>query len=111
MNLSLQPEIYGTIQPDPVTPTVVPTIVPDRAAQVTVYITNNQTALDKVRLQLRPANVALLPSQFILYDTPIQEGHSVYISQVCVDVGDQIIVYSESGACTFTVSGTAFVYD
>lgn len=110
MNLSLEPEIFGTIQPDPATPTVVVTTVPSRPGQVSMFITNNETYLDKVRVQLRPAQSALLDEQFILYDTPIVAGHTVTISLIHVNVEDQIIVYSESGACTFTVSGTAFVY-
>jgi len=110
VSISLQPEIFGTIQPEPATPTVVVTSLPNRPGQVSVFITNNETYLDRVRVQLKPANLSLQPDQFILYDTPIIAGHTVTISMVFVNVGDQIIVYSESGACAFTVSGTAFVY-
>jgi len=110
MNLSLQPEIFGTIQPEPATPTVVVTTVPSRPGQVNLFITNNETYLDRVRVQLRPSGRPMQPEQFILYDTPIIAGHTVTISLIHVNTGDEIIVYSESGACTFTVSGTAFVY-
>lgn len=110
MELSLQPEIFGTIQPEPDTPTVVVTTVPSRPGQVSMFITNNESYLDRVRLQLRPSGSMIQDDQFILYDTPIIAGHTVTISLIHVDTGDQIIVYSESGACTFTVSGTAFVY-
>lgn len=110
MDLNLEPEIFGTIQPEPATPTVVVTSGAGRPGQVSVFITNNETYLDKVRVQLRPSGVPLQSNQFILYDTPIIAGHTVTISLIHVNVGDQIIVYTESGACTFTVSGTAFVY-
>ena len=110
VTLDLQPEIFGTIQPEPATPTVVVTTAANRPGQVNVFITNNETYLDRVRLQLKPADTAMQAKQFILYNTPIIAGHTVTISLLFVGVGDQIIVYSESGACTFTVSGTAFVY-
>ncbi len=109
--LDLQPEIFGTIQPEPATPTVVVTTGSGRPGQVNVFITNNETYLDRVRVQLKPAGELMQESQFIMYDTPIISGHTVTISLVHVDVGDQIIVYTESGACAFTVSGIAFVYD
>lgn len=110
MDLSLEPEIFGTIQPEPATPTVVVTSGSGRPGQVNVFITNNETYLDRVRMQLKPAGEPMQPSQFILYDTPIIAGHTVTISLIHVSAGDQIIVYSQSGACAFTVSGIAFVY-
>lgn len=110
MNLELEPEIFGTIQPEPATPTVVVTTNQNRPGHVTMFITNNETYLDRVRVQLRPADATLQDAQYILYDTPILEGHSVSISQIFVNSGDEIVVYSTSGACAFTVSGTAFVY-
>lgn len=110
MNFSLEPEIFGTIQPEPATPTVVVTTGAGRPGQVSMFITNNESYLDRVRVQLRPDGDPLQDDQFILYDTPIYSGHTVTISLICVNTNDQIIVYSESGACTFTVSGTAFVY-
>lgn len=110
MNLTLQPEIFGTIQPEPDTLTVVVTNAPNRPGQVNMFITNNETYLDRVRVLLRPQGAIIQGSQYILYDTPIIAGHTVTISQIFVDEGDQIIVYSQAGASTFTVSGTAFVY-
>lgn len=109
--LSLEPEIFGTTQPEPATLTVV-VLVPDgRPGQVNVFITNNETDLDRVRLMLRPGDAAIQDDQYIMYDTPIVAGHTVTISQVFVSAGDQIIAWSQQGACAFTVSGTAFVYD
>lgn len=110
MELSLQPEIFGTIQPEPATPTLVVTTGVGRPGQVSMFITNNETYLDRVRVQLRPSGSMIQDEQYILYDTPIIAGHTVTISLIHVNAGDQIIVYSESGACAFTVSGTAFVY-
>jgi hypothetical protein len=110
MTFNLEPEIFGTIQPEPATSTVVVTTGSGRPGQVSVFITNNESYLDRVRVQLRPSGVPMQPSQFILYDTPIIAGHTVTVSLIHVNVGDQIIVYSQSGACAFTVSGTAFVY-
>ena len=110
MSLSFQPEIFGTIQPDPATPTVVVLTPPNRPGQVNLFITNNENYLDRVRVQLRPDGEPVLDEQFILYDTPIIAGHTVTISMIHINAADEIIAYTESGACTFTVSGTAFVY-
>jgi hypothetical protein len=110
MNLSLQPEIFGTIQPEPETLTVVVTNPPNRPGQVSMFITNNETYEDRVRVLLRSEGATIQDGQYILYDTPIIAGHTVIISQIFVDSGDQIIVYSQAGASTFTVTGTAFVY-
>jgi hypothetical protein len=108
--LSLEPEIFGTIQPEPATLTVVVSVSDNRPGQVNVFITNNETYLDRVRVLLRPSSTPIQDAQYILYDTPIIAGHTVTVSQVFVNSGDQVIAWTESGASTFTVSGTAFVY-
>jgi hypothetical protein len=110
LNLSLEPEIFGTFQPEPDTLTTIALIPEGRAGHVTVFITNNQTVEDRVRLLLQPALQSITDAQYILYDTLVPEGYPVYIGNVFVNSGDQIVAYSQLGAVAFTISGTAFVY-
>lgn len=110
MSLSLQPEIFGTVQPAPAQLTQVVLTPPNRPGHLNMFIANNESDPDRVRVQVIPAGSVPQPQHYILYDTPIVAGHTVIISQIFVNSGDTIQVYSESGACAFTVSGTAFVY-
>ena len=110
MSFSLEPEIYGTVQPEPATLTVVVTGPTDRPGQVNVFIANNQTYEDRVRVLVKPSEEVISDSQYLLYNTEIIAGHTVILSNIFVNEGDQIIVWSLLGATAFTVSGTAFVY-
>lgn len=110
-DFTLRPEIFGTVQPQAglLTRMIISTMHP---GQVTMFITNNESFRDQVRVLLLPAGVSnIQDSQYICYDTPIVAGHSVNLSNIFINQNDQIWVYSTQGATAFTVSGTAFVYD
>jgi hypothetical protein len=109
MVIRLEPEIFGTVQPEAATLTVAVQMPENRTAHVNVFVSNNETAQDRVRLALRPAGEPVSLTQYILYDTLIVTSHSVIISNVCVNEGDQILVYSEAGATAFNITGVAFV--
>lgn len=110
LQFDLQPEIYGTVQPEPETLTVVVTGPTNRPGQVNVFIANNETYEDRVRVLVKVGEAVMNDSQYLLYDTEIIAGHTVILSNIFVNEGDQIIVWSLQGATAFTVSGTAFVY-
>jgi hypothetical protein len=111
MTSALEPQIFGTVQPEAATLTVAVQISDNQNAHVNVFVSNNQSGFDRVRLALRPAGEPVSLTQYILYDTPIVDGHTVIISNLCVNSGDQILVRSEQGACAFNITGVAFVND
>jgi hypothetical protein len=109
-SLDLQPELFGSIQPEPGVLTLLITIAVNNAACINVFMANNETYQDRVRLLAKPAADVISDAQYLLYDTPITAGQTVILSNIFVNVGDQLYVQSEQGATAFNATGTAFVY-
>lgn len=110
MDLNLQPQLYGVIQPQPATLTLAVSVPTNRAGCVNMFLANNESYSDKVRVLVKPEGMDINDNQYLLYDTPIIVGHTVIISNLFVNQGDQVIVWSELGATTFNLTGTSFVY-
>jgi hypothetical protein len=110
MNLSLEPEIFGSSQPEPGVLTLMVTIPTNNPSCLNVFMANNESYEDHVRVLVRPATTTITDAQYLLYGTPIIAGHTVILSNIFLNVGDQIHVWSELGATAFNATGTSFVY-
>lgn len=110
MELSLEPEIFGSAQPVPDVLTLMVTIPANHGACVNVFMANNGSYQDHVRLLVKPASDVISDAQYLLYGTPITAEQTVILSNIFINSGDQIYVWSEQGATAFNATGTTFVY-
>ena len=98
-------KILGQSKPAAATPTVLYTVPGSTQANVNIFISNQASGVDSVRLAVTKSGNSLATSDYLLYDTPIQPNSSLNITGIALAAGDFITVYSSGGNSSFNATG------
>lgn len=105
---SLEPDLFGSVQPPAQTWTVITQLTDQPNAFVSVFV-STQVYSDRVRMAIKAIQEPLQDHHYILYDTRMTEGHPVQIAQLGIQATDHILVWSEQGETAFTVTGVSLI--
>lgn len=65
----------------------------------------NQSGDDQVRVAIVPNGQSLSVENYIAYDTNIASHYSFYLQTLCFTTGDNVVVRSNNGTSSFTITG------
>jgi hypothetical protein len=106
---AIEPQIYNTMLPQPATLTVATEIDVSSNGFVSVFLTNQGTVDDRVRLAVRPLGDPVDDQQYLLYDTRLTPQAMLIIPNVGLNGGDQILCWSLFGTTSFVTTGQALI--
>lgn len=95
--------------PQAATLTVASQIPTEGNGFVTVFLTNQSSLDDQVRLAVRPSGAPLGDEQYLLYDTRLVPQTMLIIPSVGLNGGDQVLCWSLLGSTSFVTTGQTFV--
>jgi len=98
-------KILGQSTPASTTDTTIYTVPTSCQAQCSVLIANRTTSNDKFRIAIVPQGSTLDNKHYIAYDVSITPGQFVQVSEIYINTGDFIVVRSENGNVSFSVTG------
>jgi hypothetical protein len=77
----------------------------DNSATGTVFCMNQGTVDDKISIIMLPIGNTVSAKNYIAYQATINAGHSVYLQQLALSIGDRIFVVSSAGLTNFIFTG------
>jgi hypothetical protein len=104
------PKIVGSAQPSAGVLTSVTVIDNNSNAYGSVFVANvSDSTVETVRLLIRPAEDALGPHQYLLWDTPIEPQGMLIIANIGLQGGAQLMASSAQGQATFNLTGDQII--
>lgn len=102
------PKIFGQVKPVANIETTLLTVAYTSQAQMSIFIANQSAVIDRFSIEILPYNTSPDLSRYIAYNTPLLGNGVFAISSVALNSGDQIVVSTANGDCSFTATGLEF---
>jgi len=98
-------KILGQSKPVAATNTTLYTVPALTQANINIFIANQATGPDSVRVALTKSGSSINVKDYILYDLQLQANSSFNITGIALAAGDFITIYSNGGNSSFTATG------
>ena len=102
------PKIFGQAKPVANVETTLLTTAYTSQAQLSIFVANQSDAIDRFSIEIIPFDTSPDLSRFIAYNTPLLGNGIFAVSSVALNGGDQVIVSTANGDCSFTATGLQF---
>ena len=102
------PKILGQNFPDIGIDTTLFTVGLNEQAQFSIFMTNQETEMDRITVALIPNGESETSAKYIAYNTPIIGNAVMAFSGLFLDSGDRVQVLSENGTTSFTATGMLY---
>ena len=79
--------------------------VPSSAQVLFSVVACNRSTADTIRIALLASGDTIATKHYILYDYSLAVGSMIQITDLYMNSGDQIVVYSLNGTSSFTATG------
>lgn len=106
------PKIFGQAKPPasgtgggPETALTLYTVPPNKQAQVTIFICNQENLFDTFRVAIVQSGAVLSTARYISWDTPIVANGVFSLSGIGLNSGESVRVRSQFGYLSFTATG------
>ena len=99
------PRIFGQAKPVASIQTNLVTVANNAQAQVSLFVCNQDTAIDQFSIELLPSGDSPDPSRYIAFNTPILGNGVFAVAGVSLGSGDSIVVSTVGGNCSITATG------
>jgi hypothetical protein len=93
------------VKPSATTNTTVYTCPASTQAQLSLFICNQTTSSDTVRVAIIPSGGTIATTDYLLYDAAITADTPITIDKICLPAGAFIQVYTTNARCSFVPSG------
>ena len=100
--------IFGQNKPDAGIQTNLFTVSSLHQAQVSIFVANQGEEYDRFTIALVPNSVSVQPENYLAYNTPLIGNGVIAFSGIYINEGDQVLVSSTEGNCSFTATGMDF---
>ena len=98
-------KILGRVKPAAITNTTLYTVPAATQANVNIFIANQGSGEDKVRVALTPSGSALAATDYIAYDVVVAGNSSLNSTGIALAAAGFITVYSTNGTSSFVATG------
>ncbi len=102
------PRIFGQVKPVANIETTLLTVAYTSQAQMSIFIANQSSTIDRFSIEILPFNTSPDFSRYIAYNTPLIGNGVFALSGIALNSGDQIVVSTANGDCSFTATGLEF---
>lgn len=99
------PRIFGQAKPVATIQTNLLTVGNNAQAQVSLFVCNQDAAIDQFSIELLPSGDSPDPSRYIAFNTPILGNGVFAVAGVSLSSGDSIVVSTVNGNCSITATG------
>ena len=96
---------FAQVLPIASTNTTLFTVPGNTTAFGTIFCSNSNLAVDSVRVAIVPSGNVVSNSNWLSYDTVIPANYPIYLQEIGLNAGDNVVVYSQNGTTSFTFTG------
>jgi len=98
-------KVQGFKKPAAATPVVLYTVPGSTQANTNLFVANQGTVPDYIRVALTQSGSALAVTDYIAWDVRVNENTSINFTGLALGAGDFITVRSLNGDCSFVATG------
>ncbi|MCK9439431.1 MAG: hypothetical protein WC188_04640 [Candidatus Caldatribacteriota bacterium] len=98
-------KILGRVKPASITNTSLYTVPVVTQANVNIFIANQGSGEDQIRVAITPSGSALAATDYIIYDIALAGNSSQQLTGIALAASDFITVYSLNGTTSFVATG------
>jgi hypothetical protein len=98
-------KILGRVKPAAITNTTLYTVPGSTQANVNIFVSNQGSGEDQIRIALTPSGSALAATDYLAYDTVISGNGTLNFTGIALAAAGFITVYSVNGTSSFVATG------
>ena len=98
-------KILGRVKPAATTNTTLYTVPAATQANVNIFIANQGSGEDKIRVALTPSGSSLASTDYIAYDVTVAGNSSLNLTGIALAASGFITVYTTNGTSSFVATG------
>mgnify|MGYP003344755044 FL=1 len=106
--MTAKPQILGTAKPLALVPATLFTVPPGATAELSIFINNQDINYDGYTISLVPSGQPITVSTRLAYNTQLAGQSTVSFSALYLNSGDEVVVSSSLGTCSFIATGILF---
>jgi len=101
--------ILARSKPAAATPTTLYTVPSATQANVNLFIANQSSSDDAIRVAVTPSGSSLAATDYIFYGKELTGNNTINVTGIALNTGDFMTIYSTTGNTSFVATGITII--